>query len=282
MLTNAHILEPLLTDTARRFTTHASLVSDPVRIPWAYTDALDREVAGFIAAEMAFGRVAGFMKVLDTLFSRMGTHPAQDVTEATAKDADHWTHGLNHRFVRPEHLSALLMALGRVIREDGSLEKAFADGFTANHDAFDGLDALAVRIRTLAKDRDPGFLVPVAGRNSPHKRMAMFLRWMVRRNYPDFGIWRSATPAEIVQPMDVHVFRIAKFIGLLEPSRTGPNRAHARALTAVLKIIAPDDPVGFDFALSHLGISGACKGHYDQNACPECPLFAICLAAKDA
>jgi uncharacterized protein (TIGR02757 family) len=142
----------------------------------------------------------------------------------------------------------------------------------------DGLSALAAGLRTAAGDPGPGFLLPVEGAPGPAKRLNLFLRWVVRRDGIDLGLWPEVPPSALLVPMDVHVSRIARFLGLLPPRASGPTLRDARGLTLALRAFDPADPVRFDFALSHLGISGACRGGRDPDACPPCVLSGACRA----
>jgi endonuclease III len=104
----------------------------------------------------------------------------------------------------------------------------------------------------------------------------MLMRWFVRREAPDLGLWTHLSPADLVIPLDTHVFRVAGFLGLTD--RATPGWATAEAITASLRRFDAADPVRYDFALAHLGISGACLGRRDAAVCPTCPLDAACRA----
>jgi uncharacterized protein (TIGR02757 family) len=109
------------------------------------------------------------------------------------------------------------------------------------------------------------------------KRLNLFLRWMVRPDDGvDLGPWTALTPADLVVPLDVHVLRISRFLGLTR--RSDASWRTACEVTDGLARLDPADPVRFDFALSHLGISGACRGARHPDACPLCPLDPVCTA----
>jgi uncharacterized protein (TIGR02757 family) len=107
----------------------------------------------------------------------------------------------------------------------------------------------------------------------------MFLRWMIRspREGIDLGLWTTRSPAALIVPLDTHVLRIARFVGLT--ARRDDSLRTALEVTDGLRRFDPDDPVRFDFALAHLGISGACRGHRDPEVCPSCPLTSVCTAS---
>jgi uncharacterized protein (TIGR02757 family) len=110
----------------------------------------------------------------------------------------------------------------------------------------------------------------------------MFLRWMVRRPGPgaagvDFGLWRSVDASRLVMPVDTHVHRITRLMGLT--TRSSPSWRMACELTDALRRLAPEDPLRHDFALAHLGISGQCRARWSEEACPACSLRPVCSAA---
>jgi uncharacterized protein (TIGR02757 family) len=225
---------------------------------------------------MAFGRVNAFLAVIETLLGRLGARPAATLASLDDTGRAEAARGLVHRFVGPPQLAGLLAGLGRLARDEGGLKPSFLAGFRAGGDVVAGLASLAGAVRRAAGP-DPGFLVASVGPANPAKRLNLFLRWMVRADGLDLGDWLEVPPAALLVPLDVHVFRIAQLLGLLPPRRSGPRLADARALTEALAGFDPDDPVRFDLALSHLGISGACKGRLDR-ACVDCPLGPVCRA----
>ncbi len=122
------------------------------------------------------------------------------------------------------------------------------------------------------------YLLPSPDGGSACKRWNLFLRWMVRppREGVDLGIWTTWSPAGLVMPLDVHVHRVSRFLGLT--TRNDTSWRTAEAITDALRRLDPEDPVRFDFALAHLGISGDCRGHHDPEVCASCPLEPVCTA----
>ena len=248
---------------------------DPLRFPRRYPAVPDQEAAGFIAAAFAFGRVAAFLPVLEALFARLGTAPATTLSALDADGALQAAEGLGYRFARSRHVAGLLLGTGAVLRREGTLRGPVMCAHRDGRGVTAGLQGLASAVRAGAGELDPGFLVPLEGRPGPLKRLHLFLRWMVRSDGIDLGAWPEIPAAALVVPMDVHVCRIARLLGLIPDRRSGPGLADALALTEALRAFDPDDPVRFDFALSHLGISGRCNGKAGD-ACPGCPLAPVC------
>jgi len=275
----ARALAEHLAAVERLAATEANLARDPVRFPRAYRAAggepADIEIAAFVAAQLAYGRVDLFGPVIARLLAvtdRYGGPAAYvrafDAERAAALD------GLVYRWNRPQDFVLLFRTLQRVYSERGSLGALFAPGPVARSlgDAIDALRAHAPAETTR------GFRTWLAhpADGSACKRHLMLLRWMVRREGVDLGMWTHLSPADLVIPLDTHVMRVSRFLGLT--ARADPSWRTAEEVTAALRAIDPEDPVRFDFALAHLGISGACRGRRDAEVCPGCPLDRICAA----
>jgi len=106
------------------------------------------------------------------------------------------------------------------------------------------------------------------------KRLHMFLRWMVREDELDRGLWTSACPAQLIIPLDTHIARMAQHLGLTKRRTAG--RAMALEITRALRELDPEDPVKYDFALCRLGILGECPAHRDPARCDACMLEPVC------
>jgi len=259
-----------------RFATAAEVARDPIRFPRACVSAIDREAAGLVASSLAFGRVAAFLPVLEELFGRLGPAPGERMACLDDTGARRVAEGLGYRWVRPNHLAALLLGTGRLLASKGTLRGPVVEARRAGRGVSAGLRDLAEGVRRAAGGLDPGFLLPRPDRDGPMKRLHLFLRWMVRRDFPDLGLWQEVPPADLVAPLDVHVHRIAMALGLLPRRRSGPRLEDALALTERLRGLDPMDPLRFDFAWSHLGISGGCPGRRGSR-CPGCALEGSCL-----
>ena len=97
---------------------------------------------------------------------------------------------------------------------------------------------------------------------------------MVRDTYPDIGVWSSIPKSALVIPLDTHVARIGRFLGLTQ--RRSSDWATAAEITRALKQLDPEDPLRYDYPLSHLGIDGRCSGKFNAATCVACNLSAFC------
>jgi uncharacterized protein (TIGR02757 family) len=283
------VLHELLERLYRQTDHAARRERDPVRFVWRYPDPADREIAGVFAAGLAFGRVDLFLPVLDALFAAMDAEggprafvslPANARRAALAAVRYRWTTG--------DDLAAMAGALGRAVGRVGRLEALFeGDGPMADRlgraiDALRG-DVLAEVGRGIAFSELPQglrYLLPHPRDGSGCKRWNLYLRWMVRPSTEgvDLACWSTVRPADLVMPVDVHVGRLARFLGLTARSDAGWRTAEE--VTASLRSLDAEDPVRFDFALAHLGISGGCLGYRDAAACAPCALAPACRAAS--
>ncbi|MEZ4269528.1 MAG: TIGR02757 family protein [Myxococcota bacterium] len=263
-----------------RYSRDALVQSDPLDLVVAYPDAADREVAGFIAAGLSFGGVGIIQASIRRALAPLGPHPAAALPELTARDAKRFAAGFNHRWVFPEDLANIYMMLGRALADAGALEPLFAAGMTES--AEDVRPGAASLIRELSTRLDPGarqrrgtrtFLSDPEGQSAT-KRLHMYLRWMVRRRDVDLGLWCSATPSQLLMPLDTHIARIAGYLGLT--TRKTAGLAMVLDITRALREVDPEDPIRFDFALCRLGILDDCPTRQDPACCARCPLQTAC------
>jgi uncharacterized protein (TIGR02757 family) len=262
--------------------TPANIARDPIRFPRAYRDTgdlRDIEVAAVLSAQLAYGRVDLFGPVIARLLATADAHggPAAYVLgfdDARARALD----GVVYRWNRAEDFVLLFRTLQVVYRRHESLGALFAPGPTAA-----SLGGAVDALRALLPDAPSrGFKTWLAHPEdgSACKRWLMFLRWMVRRDGADLGVWTHLSPRDLVIPLDTHVMRLSGFLGLT--TRRDASWRTAEEVTAALRLLDPDDPVRFDFALAHLGISGACRGFRHVDVCPACPLDPLCAAPAAA
>ena len=159
-----------------------------------------------------------------------------------------------YRFQKPRDVEELFKTLRRAV----SLQEPFLDGYRKSGSVLEGLHSLISYLRSLNPYRSYGydFLLgkPPQGSTSPYKRWNMFLRWMVRKEYPDLGLWEGVNPAHLIIPLDTHTFHTAKRLGLLQ--RKSYDLKAAIELTEALKKFDPNDPVRYDFALYRIGQLG--------------------------
>ena len=261
----------------------ASLSLDPLCIPRRFPDPADQELAAFVAAHLAYGRVAPMLRAIEGILAPLGTRPAlwlAQRTEAQAReDLGPILAPWKWRFHTGADMIHWLAAWNRLNDESGGrgLQPFLLP--EAGLGAQERLSALIQRLRRELPE-SPGlrFNLPDPLQGAACKRWRMFLRWMVRTEWPDLGLWREYPLAELVIPLDTHVARISRFIGLAR--RQTPDGRLAREITDALRDLCPEDPLRYDFPIAHLGILGDCPGLRQLPGCARCPLVAVCRAGQ--
>ncbi len=304
---DAAALAPLLSRLDATLDRAARLAADPVELPRRYTSPADQEVAGLLAACLAYGRADHFKPILTRLLDQLGGSPAAAVDAiAAALGAQPATSvggpeqaallarfsWFRYRFNRPADLAALLAAIGHQRAAHGSLGARFAALFAGAGGGpgalRPALAAFAAELRAappvaaLLEGRGPRglrHLLPDAAGPGAAKRWNLYLRWMVRGpDAVDLGAWPGLPRAALLMPLDTHIQRVARRLGLTHRSAAGWRTAEE--ITAALRLVDPADPVRYDFALCHLGMSGACPPRLTPAACAACPLVSACRCAS--
>ena len=257
--------------------------ADPVYIVKRYTRPDDQEVVAFLAGALAFGRVASVLASIEAVLAVMGPRPAAYVRAfEPSRDAAGLAH-IVHRWTSGADLAALIWILRQMLDAHGSIEGFFAAGHDAGaEDVQAGLEsfstrALALDVSAVYGPRRPRpgvayfFSRPSSG--GACKRLNLFLRWMVRKDVVDLGLWTAVRPAQLVVPLDTHVIRVGRCLGLTRYA--SPGWRMAADITRALRRIDPEDPVRYDFSLCHVGMMGAC-GYGTARGDQQCPLRGAC------
>jgi uncharacterized protein (TIGR02757 family) len=261
----------------------ADSATDPIQIVRRYRRDDDREIVGFIAAALAFGRVTSVLQSIERVLAVMGPEPAAYVRRFDPRRDGPSFAGIVHRWTREADIVALLWLLHQMLDRSGSVEGFFLDGDDpASDDVAEALDSFSTRALALdlrsAYGRVPArpgvcYFFPRPSAGSGCKRLNLFLRWMVRRDGVDLGVWRRVSPTRLIVPLDTHVIRVGRCLRLT--TYTSPGWRMARDITASLRRLDPTDPVRYDFSLCHLGMMNAC-GFSRAQADSQCPLRGVC------
>jgi uncharacterized protein (TIGR02757 family) len=251
-------------ETLRREWRSRHLDSDPLVFAHQFADPADREVVAFLAASLAFGRVASIQASVARVLMALGPKPAAFL-EAWDERPIAGLEYFVHRWVTGEDVEEFLRMVKRARHAHGSLGALFAAGDRDFREENEGSDYVAAlssfhrNLRALSRRRDAlsrgvRFLLPSPAGGSACKRSHLFLRWMIRTEGFDLGLWTGGrfTPARLLLPMDVHVHRISRRIGLTR--RKTADLTASREATGWLRLLNPEDPVVYDWPLSRLGI----------------------------
>jgi uncharacterized protein (TIGR02757 family) len=279
-----HPLRAPLERLYRDFDYGARVQQDAIRFPLRYPEPRDREVVALLTTCLAYGRVDLFGGALEGVLRAMGPSPSAFVREFDpARHSDRFE-GFLYRFNRPQDLVAFSMATRDVLARHGSLEKCFLAGDVERTGSIGpALERFArAFLEADVKNVFPGgrlsrgyrHLFPLPSAGGPCKRLHLFLRWMVRRESPDFGLWTSVSPSRLLIPVDTHVENMSRSIGLTR--RRSRTWRMAEEITSRLAAIEPEDPVKYDFALCHKRMSGDCLDRRDPVVCAPCDLRSLC------
>jgi uncharacterized protein (TIGR02757 family) len=270
---------------------HPDSATDPIHIVRRFARDDDREIVGFIAAALAFGRVSSVLQSIERVLAVIGSAPAAYVRRFDPRCHGPAFAGIVHRWTREADIVAMLWLLRQMIDRSGSVEGFFLDGYDADADDIaEALDSFSTRAMALdleaaygrvpaastasARGR-PGvcYFFPRPSAGSACKRLNLFLRWMVRSDALDLGVWKRVSPAQLIVPLDTHVIRVGRCLQLTR--YTSPGWRMARDITASLRTLEPRDPVKYDFSICHLGMMNAC-GFTRPQGDSQCPLRGAC------
>jgi uncharacterized protein (TIGR02757 family) len=283
-MTSAGALREPLERLYREFDYGARVARDAIEFPLRYPSPADREVVALLTACLAYGRVDLFGRALQGVLAAMGPSPAAFIRDFDPRRDAAAFAGFVYRFNRPRDLVAFCVAARDLLARYGTLEKCFTArdaepagpiGPALERFARAFLEADVREIFPRGRlSRGFRHLFPLPSAGGPCKRLHLFLRWMVRREPPDFGLWTSLSPARLLMPIDTHVENMSRAIGLTQ--RRSRTWKMAEEITARLARIDPADPVKYDFALCHKRMSGDCRDRRDAVVCAPCGLRAVC------
>jgi len=222
---------------------------DPIQFIHRYKTKKDIEIAGFTASLLAYGSRVQFIKKLDELLiDKAQNEPLNFVLNFEPKMIGDF----NYRFGKPNDFISIFKILKELYTSTDGLEELFMHGYEQNKMFETVVDYFYARAD---KNVGQGFyhMIPNPHNGGAMKRMCMFLRWMVRKSCVDAGIWNFMKPSELYIPLDVHVGRISRQMGLLK--RNANDFKAVVELTNKLKEFCPEDPVKYDFALFGYGVN---------------------------
>jgi len=232
------------------------LKEDPIQIPHRFSKKQDVEITAFWTAILAWGQRKTIINKATELFNLMDNSPHDFIIGHQEKDLEKFL-AFKHRTFQSDDTLYFIHFLKHHYQNNDSLEDAFIpDSETNNDTTFEGLVGFRQYFFSLENHlRRTEKHISSPLKKSTCKRLNMFLRWMVREdgNSVDFGIWKKIKPAQLMMPLDVHVERVARHIGLL--TRKQRDWTAVEELTSNLRKLDPTDPVKYDYALFGYGVS---------------------------
>lgn len=252
----ASTLKDYLEQQTERYNQSFFIENDPISIPHQFSRLQDIEIMGFWTAMLAWGQRKTIINKANELVALMDGAPYDFIINHREEERAAFLQ-FKHRTFQPTDTLYFLEFLQQYYRQHDSLEFAFLpdnqehtpsveQSLTYFHELFFSLQDAPQRTRK-------HLATPL--RKSTCKRLNMFLRWMVRKdeNGVDFGLWERISPSQLLIPLDVHVDRVARELGLLKRKQT--DWLSVLELTERLRKFDAKDPAKYDFALFGSGVS---------------------------
>ncbi|MCW3804975.1 TIGR02757 family protein [Plebeiibacterium marinum] len=248
---NSKEIKAFLDEKVIQYNNPLFIESDPISIPKQFTCKEDIEIAGFIAATLAWGQRKAIIKSVSKIMQWMDYEPFLFIKEGEFPDLGNKA---VYRTFNGEDLSYFFNSLKNIYDNHGGLEKVFADGYKISGGIKGCLKYFREVFVSVGEIGRSGKHIANVDKKSSAKRLNMFLRWMVRKDNSgvDFGIWNQIDMADLMLPLDVHTGNVGRKLGLI--GRKQNDWVTVEEITSVLKQYDPEDPVKYDFALFGLGV----------------------------
>lgn len=261
---------------------HRDLIKpDPLQFVYKYSHPEDMEIIGLLSAVLAYGRVEQIQKSITTLLNLIGKSPYKftlDFNQTHRKKLQLF----KHRFTTGNDISDLLTVLRVILIKHGNIKNFFLSGYSKSDENIipaltyfcDSLLNIHTQRGKKESSRGLKYLLVSPSNGSACKRLNLFLRWMVRKDDVDTGLWKSIDASKLIVPIDVHMGRLCRILGFHD-NKTISLKTAIR-ITEIFSKIEPDDPVKYDFALSRIGIVENCNGKFGPS-CNFCQLQPFCV-----
>jgi len=246
-------LREFLEEKYLQYNNPSFIPSDPVSIPHRFVTLHDREISGFLAATIAWGRRDLILRSSNILLAGMDNNPYEYIKSAGKEDLKRLSCFVHRTFNSTDCIS-FIKGLNHIYTNYNSMEDVIVEGMKETGSLKEGISHL--RNTFFAENHEARTEKHFAdiNRGSAGKRINMFLRWMIRNDNRgvDFGIWKRISPSALFVPLDLHSGNTARKLGLL--TRKMNDWKAVEVLTANLREFDPADPVKYDFALFGLGV----------------------------
>lgn len=235
------------------------LSPDPLEFPHFFSVEADIELMGFIASVFAYGNVKQINNSLKSISKIVEPSPLEFILKLNKNEARKKLKGIKHRFYSAEDILNLFYLLKILVKKHGSLKNLFLRNYSEKDSSIKNPLSEFSKEFLYQYEQKAGspttgikFMFPLPEKNSACKRMNLFLRWMVRKDELDFGLWDEIHPNKLIIPVDTHVARICKELKLTTLKNVSWKMAEQ--ITNNLKKFDSLDPVKYDFAICHIGI----------------------------
>ena len=231
---------------------------DPISIPHLFTDRHDREVAGFMAATIAWGNRKAIVKSARRMMQYMDYAPADFVRNASERELEH-LQSYVHRTFNGQDFTDFVLCMRHIIELYGGIGEFFEGCYEATHDMAKVLSEFRREFFSVPHNQHCEKHLSSIDKGAACKRLNMYLRWFVRHDDRgvDFGLWRKIPMSALYLPLDVHTGNMGRALGLLQ--RKQSDWKATVEITAALREFDAEDPVRYDYSLFGAGIDGFLK-----------------------
>ena len=237
----------------------SKLEPDPLQFLHMFKDERDIEVVGLIASIFAYGNVKQIENTLKKFIIVFERKPYSFVKNFSLSKDSKKISGIKHRFYNEADVLKLFIILTKEIKKHKSIKQIFLQGCNiTDENVKNGISNFSNHfinsfIETFGEiSAGIKFMFPLPEKGSACKRMNLFLRWMVRKDELDFGLWKEIATSKLVIPVDTHIARISRALKLTQ--RKNADWKMAEEITSKLKKYDAEDPIKYDFAICHIGI----------------------------
>ena len=239
-------LRKILDDLYNYYNKKEFISPDPLQFVHNYWENFDIEIVALIASSLAYGRVNTILKNVKHILDTIGS-PYNYILTAPDKRIRDDFKVFKHRFTTGDEIGNFLISIKRIFQEYDSLFNFFYECYKNNDENL--LKALG---EFTAKFRHCNSLIPKVSKGSACKRLFLFLRWMIRKDNVDIGIWNKIDCSKLIYPLDTHMLKISKILKFTDKKNNSLKTAFE--ITNNFRKINKDDPVKYDFSLTRFGI----------------------------
>ncbi|MCS7052535.1 MAG: TIGR02757 family protein [Ignavibacterium sp.] len=226
-----------------------------MQFPHKFSDPNNIELTAFVSALFAYGKINQIISTLNKFIQLSENNPYEYLLHFDKRSKIHFS----HRFYSNDDIKNLFLAINFFIKKYGSIKKVFLRGYSAeDKNLKNAITNFSNTFLSYFKDQEIEinhalkFMFPLPTKGSACKRLNLFLRWMIRKDNIDFGLWSEIPKNKLIIPVDTHIARISKKLRLTKRKIVSWNMAEE--ITENLKKFDSNDPVKYDFSLCHIGI----------------------------
>ncbi|UGQ16204.1 TIGR02757 family protein [Borrelia sp. RT5S] len=247
--TTFDILESIYNQYNKREFVHP----DPLEFLYNYTEKEDIELVGLIGSSLALGRVEKILEGINRVLKPLGTKPSEKLKHLTKDELNTIYKDFIYRFFKTEDIVRLIIAIKEIQNRYSTIENLFYNIYKENGNFISSLDKLITYMEKI-NGQPFGILIPKPSKGSACKRLFLFLRWMIRKDDVDLGVWDKFNPSNLIVPMDTHMTDISsKLFGLKHNKNVSLKKAIE--VTQYFSRSNKNDPVKYDFSLTRFGIN---------------------------